>query len=184
MRAVSYQDKQEQTIQGVMIGLLQDLQKLAPHPDSPQNRGPLFINSNPNFKLADKNDGMLGTMMMEALLGTAFSDALSDSLGSWTQEVDVSNTMECYSEYLTDIEGKVRSIAAHGQGTLARLSGKSIAGSFNLRSTISEGLQAFYEDLPKRLEIERALAYYAKQLAQVQNPAQKPDYAPMPRIAA
>ncbi len=177
------QDSQRYTIAAKISTLMQDLQNLAPHPDQPNNKGPLFIGANPHFKAANDHDGMLGSMIMESLLGTAFAEAVSETIGSWAQEVDLNSVMECYSEYITDVEAS--KAAAHGQGTLARLSGKSISGSFNMRSTISEGMQAFMEDLPKRMEIERNLAHYAKQLSMLDAPQAAPQYAaPKPRFAA
>ncbi len=177
------QAAKRQAIISTITGLMQDLQKLSPHPDQPQNRGPLFIKNNPNFKVANDHDGMIGSLVMESLLGTAFAEAISETFGSWAQDFDFNNAMECYSEYITDIEGNTQKVAAHGQGTLARLSGKSIASSFNMRSNISEAMQNFLEDMPKRIKIERDLAYYAKQLEMLDAPEYK--YAEQkPRFAA
>ena len=157
------QDRQRQALIGTIMDLMQQLQQLAPHPDQPQNKGPLFIKSNPNFKVANDHDGVLGSMIMESILGTAFAEAVSETVGSWTQDFDASAALECYSEYLTDIEDKAK-IAAHGQGTMARMLGKSISNSFNLRGSISAAMQAFMDDMPKRMNIEHKLAHYAKKL--------------------
>ncbi len=158
------QDKAKQSIMSSIVGLMQDLQKLSPHPDQPHNNGPLFIKSNPNFTVANDHDGMLGGMMMESILSSAFSEAVSETLGSWTQEFDAMAAMECYSEYLTDVESNSQKTSAHGQGTLARLSSNPISSSFNMRSAISSEMQSFMDDLPQRMKIEHNLAYYAKQL--------------------
>lgn len=158
------QSKQRQAIIGTIMGLMQNLQQLAPHPDQPQNNGPLFIKSNPNFKAANDHDGMLGSMILESVLGTAFMDAVSETFGGWAQDFDAMSALECYSEYITDVEGHAQKVAAHGQGTLARLSGKSISSSFNMRGSMSGGMQKFMDDMPKRMKIERDLSYYAKQL--------------------
>lgn len=177
------QSSQRQAIMGTIMGLMQDLQQLAPHPDQPQNNGPLFIKSNPNFKAANDHDGMLGSMILESILGTAFTDAVSEVFGDCAQNFDAISALECYSEYITDIEGSAQKNAAHGQGTLARLSGKSISSGFNMRGSISTEMQGFMDDMPKRMKTERALAYYAKKLEMVD--AQTPEYeAPAPRIAA
>lgn len=172
---------QKQAIVGTIMGLMKELQTLAPHPDRPNYNGPLFINSNPNFKVANDHDGMLGSMIMETILGSAITEAFSENISDWAENIDVANVMELYSEYLTDVEDRQKT-DAHGQGTMARMSGKSISGGFNLRSNISEGMQAFFEDLPKRMTIERNMAYYAKQLDQLDN---APQYAaPRPSFAA
>jgi len=185
------QGNKRQAISGTITGLMQELQKLAPHPDRANHNGPLFIKSNPNFKIANDHDGMLGTMMMESLLGTAFSEAVSEAFGSETQEaldtLDLASVMECYSEYISDVEGKTQHAAAHGQGTMARMSGKSISSGFNMRSEISAPMQAFYDDLPKRISIERSLAHHAKQLEFLDAPMhqQAPEYnVPRPSFAA
>ncbi|MCK5375206.1 MAG: hypothetical protein KAJ40_07970 [Alphaproteobacteria bacterium] len=168
------QQSQKQALIGNIMGLMKELQNLAPHPDCPGYKGPLFIQSNPNFKLSDERDGMLGSMIMEGMIGAAFSEAVSGMIEDATQQsfdlpagVDFSNLADLYSEYITDVTAsKERNeyIAAHGQGTLARMSGKSISKGFNLRASISENMQSFLDDLPKRMLIERNMAYYAKQL--------------------
>ncbi len=180
----AYQESQRQAIIGQVTALMKDLQQLAPHPDKPGYNGPLFINSNPNFKVANDHDGMLGMIMMESLLGSAFSEAVSETFGSWTQDFDASNALECYSEYITDIEKSTQKVAAHGQGTMARMAGKSIANSFNARSNISAELQAFYNDMPKRMSIETQLAKCARDLEDLRL-MNTPGYnAPKPRFAA
>jgi len=161
------QDRQRQAIIGSITALMHNLQQLAPHPDQPHNKGPLFIKSNPNFKIANDHDGMLGNMMLEGFLGTAFTEAVSDTFGSWTQNFDATAMLECYSEYLTckeEDKEDTQEIAAHGQGTLARMSGKSISNNFNMRGSMTDKMHNFMEDMPKRMKIERDLAYYAKQL--------------------
>ncbi len=168
------QSNQRQAIMGTIMSLMQDLQQLAPHPDQPQNNGPLFIKSNPNFKAANDHDGMLGSMILESILGTAFLDAVSETFGDCAQNFDAASALECYSEYITDVEGSAQQKAAHGQGTLARLSGKSISSSFNMRGAISPEMQSFMDDMPTRMKVERDLAYCAQQLEMID--AQRPEY--------
>ncbi|MGN7438019.1 MAG: hypothetical protein ACTHOO_05175 [Alcanivorax sp.] len=181
---------QKQAIIGTIMGLMSELKNLAPHPDRPNYHGPLFLNANPNFKTASDNDGMLGSMLLESMMGTAVTEALSETLSedmsAWAESIDVSNIMDLYSEYITDIERNTQKAAAHGQGTMARMSGTSISGGFNLRSNITEGMQAFFDDLPKRMTIERNMAYYAKQLDNLNAaPQYQHQYAaPRPRFAA
>lgn len=183
---------QKQAIMGTISGLVAQLQQLAPHPDQPNYQGPLYLAKNPNFKAPDQHDGVLGSMMLEGMLGSAFaeaaSEAVSDATGSEVaadmfDAFDMNAALEVYSEFITEIEQSKEDKAAHGQGTLARLSGKSISGSFNMRATISEGMQNFLEDLPKRMTIERSLAYYAKQLELLDAPSYELA-APKPRFAA
>ncbi len=178
------QGRARQAVMGSIASLMQDLQKLSPHPDQPHNNGPLFIKSNPNFKTANDHDGMLGGMMMESILGSAFSEAVSETLGSWTQEFDINSAMECYSQYITDIEGSSQKTSAHGQGSLARLSSNPISGSFNMRSSISREMQEFMDDLPQRMKIEHNLAYYAKQLDMLDAAEQAPQHKQAQALAA
>lgn len=188
---MSYQynnDKQKQAILGSIASLMNELQTLAPHPDMKSYKGPLFLKNNANLKASNDQDAMLGSMMMEAIVGVALTEAMSemsDLAPDFLNNIDVNNVMECYSEYITEIEGNAQKIAAHGQGTLARLSGSPISNSFNMRSDIEPGLQAFYEDLPQRMTIEKSLAYYAKQLDMLSLEHAAPQYAaPAPRFAA
>jgi hypothetical protein len=191
------QDSQKQALIGTIAGLVKELSNLAPHPDCASYKGPLFIKSNPHFKLASDRDGMLGSMIMEGILGAAFSQAVSDMAESAAQglgydcefdmpNIDITNLMDCYDEYINDLksEKEKQQIAAHGQGTLARMSGKSISSGFNMRATISEGMQAFYDDLPKRMMIEKNMAYYAQQLNILESAPSNQNAMPVPSMAA
>ncbi len=179
----AYQHNKRQQIIGAMQGLVNELQTLAPHPDCAQYKGPLFLKGNANFKAANDHDGMLGAMMMENMLGLVVSEVASDAANAFMNEFDISNALEAYSEYISDVEGATQRNAAHGQGTMAKMSGTSISKGFNMRSTITEGMQAFYEDLPKRMTIERSLAHYARELAMLDVP-QHQYAAPRPSFAA
>lgn len=170
-------------LSGVIAGLVGQLQELAPHPSRPNYRGPLFLQNHSACKPASEHDGMLGSMIIESMIGGAFAQAASDAFGESVGEIcndfDATSALECYSEYITDIENKRQEIAAHGQGSLARLSGKSISGAFNLRGSISSGMQAFLDDLPKRMKIEQTLGYYCAQLDLVHMaPVHEPMHAP------
>lgn len=171
------QESRKQALIGNIAGLMKELRNLAPHPDCPNYKGPIFIKEIPHLKVADDREGMLGSMILEGILGAAFSEAVSDLTQSATQgldlpefnlpaNIDATALLECYSDYITEVENdKIKQqIAEHGQGTLARLSSKPISNGFNLRAQISEGMQAFFNDLPKRMMIEQNMARCAKQL--------------------
>lgn len=187
MNTYNYNNTQVQATLGVIAGLMQQLQTVASHPDTPDFKGPLLINSNPFCKLSDDTDATLGMMLMEGLAGTAFLDAFSECFGEGAREIasafDVTHALECYSQYLCDIEGQTLKNAAHGQGTLARMSGASISKGFNMRSQTSPQMQAFLEDMPRRMEIERGLTQAVTKLNQLTN-AQLAYNAPAPRFAA
>ncbi len=184
------QDSQKQALIGTIAGLVKELGQLAPHPDSASYRGPLFIKGNSHFKAVDDRDGMLGSIILEGVLGAAFSQAVTDMAESAAQglgydaefeipNIDITALMDCYDEYITNIQSdkEKEQIAKHGQGTMARMSGKSISSGFNMRATISESMQAFYDDLPKRMMIEKNMAYYAQQLDALER-APANQYAP------
>jgi hypothetical protein len=192
------QDSQKQGLIATIAGLVKELSDLAPHPECPNYRGPLFIKGSHHFKASNDRDGMLGSMILEGVLGAAFSQAVTDMAESAAQNlgfedvhfempnIDISNLMDCYEEYITTVQSdkEKEHVAKHGQGTLARMSGKSISGSFNMRATISEAEQAFYDDLPKRMIIEKNMAYYAKQLDALENTPQYRYATPAPSMAA
>lgn len=184
----NYCDNQKKVEMAAIAGLMQELRTLAPHPDKPQYKGPLFINTNANCNAAGEQDGMMGMLLLEAMLGTAFTDAISEAISDLSgmecnlDGFDASAAMEAYSAYITDIEQQTRKNAAHGQGTLARMAGKSISNSFNMRSAIAPDMQAFMDDMPKRMQIETGLATHLRRLDQLARP--QPQYAPTPRIAA
>ncbi len=189
--------EQRQSIVGTITALMGELQKCAPHPDNASYNGPLFIAQNANFKTANDHDSMLGSMVMESLIGTAFASAASEIVSGWSEDIanlfdedglfggfDAAAAMECYSEYIKDVEQSTLEKATNGQGSFARMSGKSISGAFNTRSKIDAPLQAFYEDMPKRLMIEKELAFRAQQLMEIDNAPAYEQEAPMPRFAA
>lgn len=183
----AYQTCQHSRLHKAIQGLLQELKTLAPHPDAPNHNGPLFIKNSANDKVANDHDSTLGLMMAENFLGSAFMEAVSDiseEVESWAQEIDASAVLDGYSEFITDFESdeKRNRIAAHGQGTLARMSGKTIAKAFNLRGNISSALQRFYNDMPKRLKIEEKLASLYEELDMLDNPQNRFSYS-SPRVA-
>lgn len=187
MNRLNYNNNQIKETLGVITSLMQQLQTLAPNPETPDFKGPLLINNSPFCKIANDQDSMLGMMVMEGLVGTAFLDAFADCFGEGAREMasgfDISNALECYSQYLCDIEEQTQKNAAHGQGTMARMSGASISKGFNMRSQISAPMQAFYDDLPRRVTIERGLAQAINKLNQLAY--NQPEYAaPAPRFAA
>lgn len=146
---------EQKNIEGIMMGLMKQLEKLAPHPDHPEHRGPLFVQIDPQYKPASEHDGMLGSMVLESMLGTAFMQAASDSLGGWTRNVDWSNAAEAASDYIKD----------RPANNNYRLGQKNaIAGGFNAQAARQNMMDAYLRDLPQRLGIERWLAHYQRKV--------------------
>lgn len=171
MSNLSNQDARRQSIVCKINGLMQNLHRLALHPDSTHNTAPIFLQSNPYFKSISEHDSMIGSMMMEAFLGSAFaevaSDIVPDILEDWAQDFDIGNAIECYSEYISDTHESAQKNAAHGQGSFAKMSGRSIAGNFNMNSSKALDKQKFMADMPERLKIEQSLAHYARELENI-----------------
>ncbi|MCB9981552.1 MAG: hypothetical protein H6860_04050 [Rhodospirillales bacterium] len=149
----------QKTIEGRIKGLACKLYKLAANPQAPHQRGPLFISLDNAFKPAAEYDGMLGSMMLDSFLGTAFADAGNDNTSSGmfeiggTQEMDFSG--EAASEYLKDHEKQAR-----GQGSFARTEHKSLCNQF---STMQE-CDSFAANHAVRLQIEETLAALSRTL--------------------
>ncbi len=148
----------QKNIEGAMMGLMKELEKLAPHPDRPDETGPQFVNIDSQHKPAAEYEGMLGSMVLESFLGTAFADAVSAQLGSCSQtffnQVDLSMMAEAVSEYSQD-----RANASYNLGQK-----KAISAQFNKRALWQQMMDAYLKDLPKRLGIERFLADYQRKL--------------------
>ena len=147
---------EEKNIEGIMIDLMKQLSQLAPHPDRPDHKGPLFISIDPSLKPAAEYDGMLGSMVLEGLLGTAFSEAASASIGGWSTQFDWSNAAECASQFMQDRQ-PANSNFQIGQRN-------AISGAFNESVTRGHLMEAFMRDLPRRMGLERFLAYYQRRL--------------------
>ncbi len=156
---------EKQSIISTINGLIENLQKLPTHPDQANSYAPIFLKGNDYFKPANENDGILGAIIIESLLGTAFSEAITEL----NESVYLDSTTELYSEYIKDKSEKEQKSAAHGQGTLARLSKKPITSNFNTQS--STAMQNFMDSLAERMMIEQSLGHYAKELEIIDTPS-------------
>jgi len=140
--------QQEQTVIAQIQNLMKELQKCAPHPDKPENSGPLFLQQDANHALPAEYDGMLGSLMMESMLGTAF--------GSPTGHVD--KMAEAASTYMQDRAPKSIKIGAR----------RVIANDFNVAGTRGPEylaqMEAFMADLPARMHLEKWLAHETRRL--------------------
>ncbi len=145
---------QVSNLESKMMGLVKQLEKLAPHPSRPEHHGPVFVNiAAPS---SSEHDGMLGSMILESMLGTAFMSAVNDSFGTAAASVDWSNAAEAASTYWQDRQSKPANSYTLGQK-------QSISGQFNAIS--DEALmQAYLRDLPRRLGLERWLAHYQRKI--------------------
>lgn len=176
-------DKQRQTLQGVIAGLMGELAELAPHPDAPKNKGPVFLFSNPNLQTPSEYDGMLGSLLIQSMLGAAFTHAVSGLehahgvQGGDISPALISNAINAYSEYMKD-RPRFTPDTGEGKGTFALMSGKrKAANDFNGAAQESPAMEAFRRDLPRRLKIESALADACRKLEWLTSPAMAPALA-------
>ena len=144
---------EKKNIEGVMMGLMRELEKLAPHPDHPENQGPLFVRVGSQYETPAEYEGLLGSVIMESFLGTAFADAASAQPGSWTQvfsSLEFSDTADVVGQYNEE---------RYNIGQK-----KAISAQFNKNSIWQHMMGAYLRDLPKRLGIERWIAEYQRKL--------------------
>lgn len=158
-------DKQRENLAGKLQGLLQNLDKLAPHPDRPHQKGPQFLHHHARTKPTADYDSMLGGMLMDSFLGGAFTLAASDALdgwiphswNNWITTIDWDKAADIGSHYMEDREkGRVQI----GQRNV-------IANDFNKLGSAEKRdilMTAWLEDLPQRLSIERQIAGILKNL--------------------
>lgn len=171
--SVSIQNnEQQQAIIAQIQQLVKELQKCAPHPDKPEQNGPLFLQQDANHQLPAEYDGMLGSALMDTMLGGVFSAAANDSVSSLMNSFD--RTADCASEYMQD-----RQTNSYGLGQR-----RVIANNFN--SIGSRGpeyqamMEAYQADLPTRMSLEKWISHETRRLYALRKNAPMP----MPSLAA
>ena len=138
-----------------MAGLMEHISLLSPHPDCPDYKGPLFVSIDSSIRPAAECDGMLGSMVLEGVLGTAFASAASETLGGWAGQFDWSNAADCASEYMMDRPANTN--FKPGQNNV-------LCPLFRLHAMHEEMMAAYVRDLPRRMGLERLLAQYQRKL--------------------
>ena len=139
-----YQGQTAEKIEGILQGLVQQLKMLAPHPDQPLHRGPLFVTFNP----ATDN-------------GSEYKHLLSNifSLASGLERLT-----GAYLSCPPAIPAAANNNYQIGQKNVVCI-------AFNQGATRDVMMQAFYGDLPRRLGLERLIAYYQRMLYAVKKNA-------------
>lgn len=154
-----------QQIERSMSGLMAQLSKLAPHPDRPDYTGPQFVKIDSQYAPDAEYDGMLGSMMMESILGGSFMSAAGGI--DWSQVADMAG------EALKD------RAPANASGTSYKLGQRgSISGGFNQACKRDALMKAYKRDLPERLALERWLAHYQRKIYALRKHAPVPATAP------
>jgi len=159
-----------QPIENAMRGLMAELSKLAPHPDHPDHTGPHFVQIDSQYTPAAEYDGMLGSMMLEGMLGTSFAGASGGM--DWGQ--------------LADMAGEALKDRTPQSGSPSYQLGQrgSISGGFNRASKRDALMKAYKADLPQRLALEAHLAQYQRKIYALRKNAPMPAPARVPALAA
>lgn len=143
-------------IKGEISVLMSALSHLAPHPDRPNERGPVFIRSASGIGAAADYEGMLGSMFLETALGNVLSDMAG--IGEGESGPDTGTLMDMAGEYLKDRAeepyGHVR-----GRGSFAACPHKTSCNSFDGLDPHRQALMdAFMADLRERIALESRVA--------------------------
>lgn len=146
------------TIEGKIKNLAIALTKLAPHPDRSHHHGPLFVSLNSAFKPAANYDGMLGGIMLEGALSEAFSGAIAnDNIGVAATYAADHKLFDALCEYMEERgDASTHNNHGRGRGSIALYERKLISQNFN--DAVDPAMDAYLQDLPERLQIERAIA--------------------------
>lgn len=137
-------------------GLVRELHELAPHP-AVNFSGPAFIKANALFNKAASYDSMLGAAMAENFLAGVFFDAANDNPAETSCAVNFNDAVDIASEYMEE--------QGEGQGSFARVKWRSATAA------PAPGPEAWERDLPRRLNIESALAHYLRSYESLPVPA-------------
>ena len=165
---------QKNAIEGKIKNLARTCYSLAPHPEHPAQRGPLFVSLQSQFKPAAEYEGMLGNIMLESFIGAAFADAANDNgsgsaaaaSASLLKVTDLDTIAESISEYAQYREELKRE---RGQGSFALGEHKTICNKFN--TVQDDAVIAYYRDLEKRLKIEETIASLSRELSAINRSA-------------
>ena len=158
--------EQEHTVIAQIQNLMKELQKCAPHPDKPDHNGPMFLQHDDSHNLPAEYDGMLGSLIMESMLGTAFGEAASELAGSWASHMD--KMAECTSTYMQDRAPKSIKIGSK----------RVIANDFNAIGARGPEylaqMEAYMADLPARMHLEKWLSHETRRLYALRKNAPMP----------
>ncbi len=138
-------------------GLSQRLSKLSSVPNREGARTAAFVSLHDAFQPAAEYDGMLGALIVESFLGSAFAQASASSADnpvlSAVSLLD-SPAAELFSEYIG--EADTHNNYGRGRGSIAlyeRLKAKPMAPAFNM--VANDNMPADYD---LRMDIEQTLA--------------------------
>ena len=144
-------------------GLVRELSHLAPNPHAPSAQGPAFISLNNVFKPAAEYEGMMGSLLLDGFLGTAFADAANDNaLSSSVFAVD-NNMLEAAAQYMEERsedhkDDKTHNNFGHGRGSIALYERtKTSMSPFNLCAQ-DNAIENYRANLGARMKLESHIA--------------------------
>ncbi len=157
-------DKRKYEVKGALTALLKQLNALPADPARPAQKGPHFLYKNDNIKLAGDHDGMWGEMLLQHFMSAALPAGVSNDNGlpGAMAAVGADDIADIVSDYLEDrCEQEKR-----GKGTYGLGEHKTICNMFNNAPCDAEN--AYKASLPLRMQIEKSLAAYARELETLQ----------------
>lgn len=158
--------KERQTALGKLAGLHNQLNKLGPAPSSPGHIGPVFLKNCAYSRPAGQEEGMLGSLILENMLGSAFLAAANDSGvamqgGTLTQAAlcaDFGDIADAASEYMEDRhKSEQRFKPGAGKGSEAIDYGHKTHAFNTLARGQSPANENIDKDLHERMNIEAAM---------------------------
>lgn len=169
--SINNNNEQQNVIIAQILQLVKELQKCAPHPDKPEQNGPLFLAKDVNHQLPAEYDGMMGSMFMDGMLGDVFSNAANDSVSSLSS---FDRVADCASEYMQDRSSNNFQLGQR----------RTIANDFNFIGSRGPEYQvmmdAYLADLPMRMSLEKWISHETRRLYALRKNAPMP----MPSFAA
>lgn len=159
-----------------MISLLKEIAKLAPHPDKPDDKGPVSVKLPPEIlaKANEADDG-IGGMILESMIDTAFGGMMPAHL----DEINFSNAVNTYEIYRQDKDSHDMAVARRDMENQYK---RDILSSEPKQSR-EKLIEAYMRDLPQRIILERKAALLAKKMGnnEIINDKALHNFAPSPK---
>lgn len=152
-------DKRWVQLKGAVKEARRDMSELAPHPQRKADK----------TAKADDRDGMLGSMLLDGILGGAFLSAVTDAFGlpSFVEDLPVGEAAEIYDEYSRDRHGHDYIL-----GSANAICHGFNAGATHRRAVPQNAEAAFWDrylaDLPARRAMERNIAGLSRDLSRIE----------------
>lgn len=150
-------DKRWVNLMGAMKEARRELKTLAPHPNRPGHKDPLFTK---DTRGASNDDGLLANMLVGMALGHF---GVASGLPEWTENLNVMSTIDVYDAYQKDTS-RTNGEGTNGFYTLGEKG--AITCGFNANTThravtTEQGAvawESYMQDLPRRRVVEQSIA--------------------------